>query len=88
MKQFDAETFNKQPAKAYRAADLGEEVYITHSHYPDKVFVLTAQDADLKWQPVQDLNPITYSTDIKKPGINTTYHPDYVPLPTKDNDDE
>ncbi len=51
MKQFDAETFNKQPAKAYRAADLGEEVYITHAHYPDRIFVLTAEA--VAWTPVK-----------------------------------
>jgi len=52
MKEFTAESFNKQPAIAYRAADLGEAVTITHSRYPDKVFQLTAIDVDFKWTPV------------------------------------
>lgn len=36
-----AEEFNKSPAQAYRAADKGERVEITHTRYPGITFILT-----------------------------------------------
>lgn len=36
--------FNRSPAHVYRAADKGATVEIEHKHYPDKRFVLTAED--------------------------------------------
>ena len=46
MKLFTANELNKQPAPAFRAADKGLEVVITHSHYPDRVFKLVAEDKE------------------------------------------
>jgi len=39
-----AHKFKKNPNCVYRHADLGGVVTIEHSHYPDKVFELTARD--------------------------------------------
>ena len=44
MKTFTAEDFNKHPARVYREADKKGSVKITHSHYPDVVFVLTVKE--------------------------------------------
>lgn len=43
-KTIDAKKFGKQPGGVYRAADLGKDVTIRHSHYPDRVFKLMAID--------------------------------------------
>ena len=48
MKKITAEKFNKSPGSTYRAADKGEDVEITHNHYPDRVFNLTAKDRVIK----------------------------------------
>lgn len=39
-----AHKFKKNPNCVYRHADLGGVVTIEHSHYPDKVFELTARE--------------------------------------------
>jgi len=44
MKTFTAEEFNKLPARVYREADKNGSVQITHTHYPDVVFVLTVKE--------------------------------------------
>jgi len=46
MKTFTAEEFNKKPLQVYREADKNGSVKITHSHYPDVVFVLTVKEVD------------------------------------------
>lgn len=38
-----AHKFKANPQGAYRYADLGGTVTITHTHYPDRVFELTAK---------------------------------------------
>jgi len=38
--------FRDNPAHVYRAADKGATVEIEHKHYPDKRFVLTAEDKE------------------------------------------
>ena len=53
-KTIDAKKFGKQPAGVYRAADLGKDVTIQHSHYPDRVFKLMAIDKSA-WE--QGRNP-------------------------------
>ena len=44
MKTFTAEQFNKKPLQVYREADKHGKAEITHSHYPDVVFVLTVKE--------------------------------------------
>jgi len=51
-----AKQFNKNPAAAYRAADKGEEVIITHDRF-DADFVLTSKNAEyeaMKRQKILD----------------------------------
>jgi hypothetical protein len=43
-KQFTADQFRQNPAPVYRAADKGNRVEITHSHYKDRTYVLVAED--------------------------------------------
>ena len=45
MIELTAKQMHHAPAQAFRAADKGEWVRITHKHYPDTVFVLTAINA-------------------------------------------
>ena len=47
-KKFTAEEFNKQPAPVYRAADKDGSVEISHTHYPDSVFVMEFRDSTEK----------------------------------------
>ena len=49
MKTYTAELFNKKPLQVYREADKHGKVEITHSHYPDVVFVLSVR-------PLEDLD--------------------------------
>ena len=47
-KKFTAEEFNKQPAPVYRAADKDGSVEISHTHYPESVFVMELKDAEIE----------------------------------------
>ena len=43
-KTFTAKQLHHAPAQVFRAADKQEDVVITHDHYKDRVFKLTAED--------------------------------------------
>ena len=48
MKEFTAKEMHNAPAQVFRAADKAvhtdDRVYITHDHYKDRIFELTARD--------------------------------------------
>ena len=46
MKKTTANEWRQNPAPVFRAADKGERVEISHDHYKDRRFVLTAEDKD------------------------------------------
>lgn len=48
-----AKDFNNNPAQAYRAADKGEEVVITHDRF-DVDFVLVSKIKETDIKPVED----------------------------------
>lgn len=47
-KQVTADKFRQNPAPIYRAADKGQTVEITHSHYKDRIYELVAKDKEIK----------------------------------------
>ena len=44
MKTFTANEFTREPQRVYREADTKGEVKINHSHYSDKIFILTSRE--------------------------------------------
>ena len=45
-KKFTASQLHNAPGQVFRAADKGERVELSHEHYKDRTFVLTAIDKE------------------------------------------
>lgn len=43
-KTVTAEEFNKKPSPVFREVDRHGEILINHSHYQDRIFVLTSRE--------------------------------------------
>lgn len=52
-KTFTANQLSRTPLRVFREADKNGMVKINHANYPDKMFVLTAQERRAKPQCVQ-----------------------------------